>query len=280
MNGTGLYGPNRRRERDLLVGRELLATEEDDLVVEDGAADLGDHVVVADVVREVDTADHRAARAGDPLDRDPTVRVPLGRRGHRHQGHVDGLGTDGHGDQLRECDPLPTCVIEHMFDTMTTSSPPVCRSTPSEGNMSPDERTRIELTQRLAELFGDDLAAYLMETVPPFSWHEVATKRDLAELESRLDRRFDELEARMNLRFDSKIDALDSKIGGLDSKIGGLDEVDGRSAGSIRRSAGRSAGSIRRSAGSIRRSTSGRTCSGPRRGSSSRRRSPSCAASW
>ncbi|HZP29519.1 MAG TPA: hypothetical protein VFC99_11250 [Acidimicrobiia bacterium] len=45
--------------------------------------------------------------------------------------------------------------------------------------MSPDERTRIELAQRLAELFGDDLAAYLMETVPPFSWHEVVTKSDL-----------------------------------------------------------------------------------------------------
>jgi hypothetical protein len=61
--------------------------------------------------------------------------------------------------------------------------------------MSPDERARIELTQRLAELFGDDLAAYLMETVPPFSWHEVATKRDLANLEERLDLRFDVLRA-------------------------------------------------------------------------------------
>jgi hypothetical protein len=85
--------------------------------------------------------------------------------------------------------------------------------------MSPDERTRIELTQRLAELFGDDLATYLMETLPPFSWHEVATRRDLAELESRLDRRFDELEARMTLRFDAKIGGLDSRIGGLDAKI-------------------------------------------------------------
>ena len=74
--------------------------------------------------------------------------------------------------------------------------------------MSPDERTRIELTQRLADLFGDDLAAYLMETVPPFSWHEVATKRDLRDLEGRLDVRFDQLER-----------SVDVKIGNVDSKI-------------------------------------------------------------
>ena|SRR5690349_16530447 len=53
--------------------------------------------------------------------------------------------------------------------------------------MSPDERTRIELAQRLAEQFGDELAACLMETVPPFSWHEVATKADLRALEEHLE---------------------------------------------------------------------------------------------
>ena len=57
--------------------------------------------------------------------------------------------------------------------------------------MSPDERARIELAQRLTDLFGDELAAYLMETLPPFSWHEVATNRDLRELEARLDLKFD-----------------------------------------------------------------------------------------
>ena len=74
--------------------------------------------------------------------------------------------------------------------------------------MSPDERTRIELTQRLAELFGDDLAAYLMETVPPFSWHEVATKRDLAELEGRLNERFDQLERRVDGKIDERTDLV------------------------------------------------------------------------
>jgi hypothetical protein len=100
--------------------------------------------------------------------------------------------------------------------------------------MSPDERARIELTQRLADQFGDELAAYLMETLPPFSWHEVATKSDLRALESRVDERFD----RMERQFDLKIDALDSKLGGridaLDSKLGGrIDALDSKLGGRI-----------------------------------------------
>ena len=61
--------------------------------------------------------------------------------------------------------------------------------------MTPDERTRIELAQRLADQFGDELAAYLMETLPPFSWHEVTTKQDLLALEERLGLRFEVVRA-------------------------------------------------------------------------------------
>ena len=38
-----------------------------------------------------------------------------------------------------------------------------------------------------------------MECIPPFGWHEIATKRDLTELEQRLDLRFDaKLHVQMN----------------------------------------------------------------------------------
>ena len=78
--------------------------------------------------------------------------------------------------------------------------------------MSADERTRLELAHRLTDLFGEELAAYLMEILPPFSWHEVATKRDLGELEARLRERFDQridgLDAKMDLQFG----ALESRI--------------------------------------------------------------------
>ena len=54
-----------------------------------------------------------------------------------------------------------------------------------------DERTRHELHQRLDELLGVDLAVALMTSLPPAGWGEVATKRDLSELEQRLDLRFE-----------------------------------------------------------------------------------------
>ena len=75
-------------ERDLLVGREALAAEEQHLVVEDRAADLGDDVVV-EVVGQVDAADDRAARPRDRFDGD----APVG---------VAGRGR-GDGDEVRRC---------------------------------------------------------------------------------------------------------------------------------------------------------------------------------
>jgi predicted nucleic acid-binding protein len=67
--------------------------------------------------------------------------------------------------------------------------------------MSPDERTRIELTQRLADLFGADLGAYLMEVIPPYGWHDIATN-------SEIERRFGQLEKNLDHRFASLRDGL------------------------------------------------------------------------
>jgi hypothetical protein len=50
-----------------------------------------------------------------------------------------------------------------------------------------DERTRHELHQRLDELLGVELAVALMSSLPPRSWDDVATKRDLAESELRIE---------------------------------------------------------------------------------------------
>jgi hypothetical protein len=67
--------------------------------------------------------------------------------------------------------------------------------------MSPDERTRIELTQRLADLFGADLGAYLMEVIPPYGWHEIGTKSDFRALEANLDHRFASLRDGLHVEF-------------------------------------------------------------------------------
>ena len=67
--------------------------------------------------------------------------------------------------------------------------------------MAPDERTRIELTQRLADLFGADLGAYLMEVVPPYGWHEIATKSDLHIMQEKLDYQFSSLRDGLRVEF-------------------------------------------------------------------------------
>jgi len=62
----------------------------------------------------------------------------------------------------------------------------------------PDERSRLEVVQALSDKFGPEVAAALMECVPPFSWMEIATKQDLAQLEQRLNLRFEVVDARFN----------------------------------------------------------------------------------
>jgi hypothetical protein len=52
-----------------------------------------------------------------------------------------------------------------------------------------EERRRNELWQRLSDLMGPDLGAYLMERLPPFPWSDLVTKAELQGMEQRLDLR-------------------------------------------------------------------------------------------
>jgi hypothetical protein len=88
--------------------------------------------------------------------------------------------------------------------------------------MARDERTRIELAQRLAEQYGRDLGAYLMEVIPPFGWDEIATKRDLASFEDHL---FTRIDARL-LRAENRI--LRWTVGAV---FGGFVAIGGAAAG-------------------------------------------------
>lgn len=54
-----------------------------------------------------------------------------------------------------------------------------------------DERSRVEATQALSEVLGPRAATALIECIPPCGWHEIATKRDLADLEERMTLRID-----------------------------------------------------------------------------------------
>lgn len=63
--------------------------------------------------------------------------------------------------------------------------------------MTIDERSRLQLAEALRRALGDDEGITLMELLPPVGWADVATKHDLAQLETRMDLRFESLEHRM-----------------------------------------------------------------------------------
>ena len=110
--------------------------------------------------------------------------------------------------------------------------------------MAEGEQERFELLNSLIEVHGEDVARKLMDSLPPFSWDQVATKDDLNALSTAITAKFDQVDAQftavaaefVNLRgeiskevagLSVKIGELDSKfstkIGELDSKIGKLD---------------------------------------------------------
>ena len=74
--------------------------------------------------------------------------------------------------------------------------------------MAPDERTRIELTEWLVQQFGHDLAAYLMEVIPPFGWDEIMTKSDLSALSERIDLKIDGLGHQLSGEFQHQTNRL------------------------------------------------------------------------
>jgi hypothetical protein len=63
--------------------------------------------------------------------------------------------------------------------------------------MAIDERARHRLYLRLEEVLGSEEATVLMEHLPPVGWADVATKHDLAELERRIELRFEAVEHRI-----------------------------------------------------------------------------------
>jgi hypothetical protein len=82
----------------------------------------------------------------------------------------------------------------------------------------PDERSRMTVAQAMADKIGPEVAAALMECVPPFAWPEIATKADISHL--RAD--FDRLERTMRNEFATKSDlgAVRSDVGAVRSELG------------------------------------------------------------
>ncbi len=77
--------------------------------------------------------------------------------------------------------------------------------------MGVDERSRLQLADAAKRAFGDDAGITLMELLPPVGWADVATRSDLAHLETAMNMRFDALEHRMD-SFDNRLARLETDL--------------------------------------------------------------------
>ena len=68
--------------------------------------------------------------------------------------------------------------------------------------MTVDERSRLQLAEAAKRALGADEGITLMELLPPVGWADVATRRDVAQLEARLDLRFESLEHRLEAKLE------------------------------------------------------------------------------
>lgn len=84
--------------------------------------------------------------------------------------------------------------------------------------MAVSEESRHQLHNKLDEVLGPAEAATLMAHLPPVGWADVATKHDLAELERRIDLRFENVDLRFEsvehhlAEHDRRFDRIDDEI--------------------------------------------------------------------
>ncbi|MDE0614871.1 MAG: hypothetical protein OXI32_10715 [bacterium] len=72
--------------------------------------------------------------------------------------------------------------------------------------MPASEEMRLALRNRLIEVLGEEEAEVLMESLPPFDWHQLATKKDLSVLEGKIEANKAAIEASEN-RLRTEMDA-------------------------------------------------------------------------
>ena len=82
------------------------------------------------------------------------------------------------------------------------------------------ETMRLKILDKLASMIGEEEATQLMENVPPFDWHEIATKDDLAALKEWAEAKFDAQSASIAAEFTAVRGDFAEKIGELHQLIG------------------------------------------------------------
>ncbi len=85
-----------------------------------------------------------------------------------------------------------------------------------------DEGARHRLHGRLDEVLGTEEATTLMAHLPPVGWSDVATKRDIGNLELKLENLKDELTALIESRLSGMLRSLVALMTGLVLTVAGL----------------------------------------------------------
>ncbi len=90
----------------------------------------------------------------------------------------------------------------------------------------PDDRSRMEVVQALSEKLSPQVAAALMECVPPFAWTEIATKHDLNEFETRMGLRFEILETKfeaLDAKLEGRLEGFEGRLLGFEGRLEGFE---------------------------------------------------------
>ena len=89
--------------------------------------------------------------------------------------------------------------------------------------MALTEQQRTEIYNSLADTIGQPGAEFLMAQQPPGGWEQLATKRDLADLEVKTQAGFVELNAKMDVQFAQLREQLAEQFAAVDTRFAAVD---------------------------------------------------------
>src|SRR5262245_22984263 len=84
--------------------------------------------------------------------------------------------------------------------------------------MAVSEYERTQLFNWFEEHMGTERATTMMNLLPPVGWGDVATRRDLEQLEERLDHKIESVAQHLG----SRIDLVEARLGAMNEKMNGM----------------------------------------------------------
>ncbi|WP_419929065.1 hypothetical protein [Candidatus Poriferisocius sp.] len=85
--------------------------------------------------------------------------------------------------------------------------------------MPASEEKRLALRNRLIEVLGEEEAEVLMESLPPFDWHQLATKDDIRGTHKAIDALEERLRTEMNAGFTNLRTEMDGRFAMVEAEF-------------------------------------------------------------